>query len=97
MVEIIESTLRRLVLRKSDRDMRLLLLGGLGMSLLCCLIVYKTVRTTSVRCARAPAGLTDLTERLLGIVPLECRRVEHVKGAFVDEIDSEGSVVPDSR
>ena len=58
MVEIIESTPRRLVLRKSDRDMRLLLLGGLGMSLLCCLIV---------------------------------------KGAFVDEIDSEGSVVPDSR
>ena len=81
MVEIVESTPRRLVLRKSDRDMRLFLLGGLGMSLVCCLIVYKTVRTTSVRCARGPAGLTcDLTERLLGIIPLESRRVEHVEG-----------------
>jgi len=84
MVEIVESTPRRLVLRKSGRTIRLFLLGGVGMSLVGCLIVYLTVRTTSVRCARGPAGLTcDVTEKLLGIIPLASRRVENVKGARV--------------
>jgi hypothetical protein len=84
MVEIVESTPRRLVLRKSGRTIRLFLLGGVGLLLVGCLIVYLTARTTSVRCARGLAGLTcDVTERLLGVIPLASQRLEHVKGALV--------------
>ena len=84
MVEIVESTPRRLVLRKSGRTIRLFVLGGVGLVLLFCMIVYLEVRTTSVRCARGPAGLTcDATEKLLGIIPLAHQRVEHVSRAVV--------------
>ena len=86
MVEIVESTPRRLVLRKSGRTIRLLLLGAVGALLVGCMIVYLTARTTSVRCARGPAGLTcDVTEKLLGIIPLARQRVEHVTGAVVGD------------
>src|SRR5262249_20860970 len=84
MVEIVESTPRRLVLRKSGRTIRLFLLGGLGLLLAGCAIGFWVARTTSVRCARGPAGLTcDVTEKLVGIVPLASRRVEHVARAVV--------------
>jgi hypothetical protein len=84
MTEIVETTPRRLVLRKSGRTIRLFLVGGAGMLLVGCMVFYLTVRVTSVRCARGPAGLTcDVTEKLLGIIPLARRRVEHVTGAAV--------------
>jgi hypothetical protein len=84
MTEIVESTPRRLVLRKSGRTIRLFVLGGVGLLLVGCMLVYLTVRVTSVRCARGPAGLTcDVTEKLLGIIPLARRRVERVTGADV--------------
>jgi hypothetical protein len=85
MVEIIESTPRRLVLRKSGRTIRLLLLAGVAMLLIDCVILCFTARTTSLRCARGPAGLTcDVTEKLLGIIPLHSRRIEQVERAVVD-------------
>jgi hypothetical protein len=84
MFEIVEMTPRRLVLRKSDRTIRLLLLSGVAMLLVGCLMFSVTARTTSVRCMRGPTGLTcDLTEKLIGIIPLASQRVEHVKGALV--------------
>ncbi|HEY7374590.1 MAG TPA: hypothetical protein VIF57_20675 [Polyangia bacterium] len=83
-MEIVESTPRRLVLRKSGSTIRLFLLGAVGLLLVGCLLVYLTARTTSVRCARGPAGLTcEVTERLLGIIPLTRWRGEHVARAFV--------------
>src|ERR1044071_5454369 len=85
MVEIVESTPRRLVLRKSGRTIQLLLLAGVAMLLIDCVILCFTARTTSLRCARGPAGLTcDVTEKLLGIIPLHSRRIEQVERAVVD-------------
>jgi hypothetical protein len=86
MVDIVEYTPRRLVLQKRNDSIRLFLLGGVGMLLVSCLVAYATVRTTSVRCARGPGGLTcDATEKLLGLIPLDRRRIEHVQRAFVGE------------
>ena len=84
MVEIVESTPRRLVLRKSGRTIRAFILGGIGLALLVCLMVCVAARTTSVHCARGPAGLTcDATDKLLGFIPLASQRIEHVKRAVV--------------
>jgi len=84
MVEIVESTPRRLVLRKSGRTVRAFILGGIGLVLLVCMMVYLEVRTTSMRCARGPAGLTcDATDKLLGFIPLASQRIEHVERAVV--------------
>jgi hypothetical protein len=86
MVEIVESTPSRLVLRKSGRTIRPFLLGGVGVSLVAGLFAFATARTTSVRCVRGPAGLTcDTTEKLLGVIPLDSQRVEHVHRALVGE------------
>lgn len=84
MVEIVESTPRRLVLRKSSRTIRAYLVLGATFALVGCMVGYWGLRTTSVHCARGPAGLTcDVTERLLGFIPFARRRVERVKGATV--------------
>ncbi len=86
MVEIVECTPRRLVLQKRNDSARPFLLGGVGMLLVACLVAHATVRTTSVRCARGSDGLTcDTTERMLGIIPLDRRRIEHVQRAVVGE------------
>ncbi len=86
MVDIVEYTPSRLVLRKRNDSIRLFLLGGVGMLAVSCLVAYHTVRTTSVRCARGPAALTcDATEKLLGLIPLERRHIEHVQRALVGE------------
>jgi hypothetical protein len=81
-MEIVECTQRRLVLRKSGRTIRLFLSAGVGMLLIGCLFSYEMVRTASVRCVREHASLTcDVTEKLLGVIPLAEQRFEDVKGA----------------
>jgi len=84
MVEIVESTPRRLVLRKSSRTIRAYRALGAVLAIVGCMLGYWGLRTTSVHCERGPAGLTcDVTERLLGFIPFARTRVEHVKGAAV--------------
>jgi hypothetical protein len=90
-MEIVECTKRRLVLRKDGRIMRVCLLAGLGLLLFAGVFFYQIARTASVRCVRHSTGLTcDMTEKLLGVIPLEHRHFEDVKGADTDSVgDSE--------
>ncbi len=86
-MEIVECTKRRLVLRKDGRIMRICVLAGLGVLLFVGVFFYEIVRTASVRCVRHSTGLTcDMTEKLLGVIPLEHRHFEDVKGAHTDSV-----------
>ena len=87
-MDIVESSAQRLLLRTGGRTVLFGLLGGVGLLLIGCLVVYFVARTVGMHCERpVPTELAcDTTERLIGLLPLQHRRIKGVVRASVGTI-----------
>jgi hypothetical protein len=88
MMEVVESTPFRLVLRTGRRFVVLGSLGAVGSFLLGILIVWVGARVASVTCTRQTDHevACEAREAVLGLVTRAQRRFDHVRAAAVDEV-----------
>ncbi len=83
-MNLVETGLHQLLLRTGRRGTAVAALAGAFFFLVGCLFAYVGARTASVRCHREPTGVAcDVTERVLGIVPVARRHFEGVERALV--------------
>src|SRR5512142_2999853 len=84
-MNLVETGLHELILRTGRRGAAVAALAFAFFFLVGCLFAYVGARTASVRCDRRDAAgvACDVTERVLGIVPVARRHFEGVERALV--------------